>query len=61
MLGLVHEADKKFKGKKYKWAELMGSAHINTELDRAETCATSSCHDGCLHGLTRLLVTKTPQ
>ena len=60
MLGLVHEADKKFT-EKYKWAELMGSAHINTELDRAESCATSDCHAGCLRGLGRLLVTKTPQ
>ena len=40
MLGLVHEADNKIIGKKYKWAELMGPAHINTELDRAESCAT---------------------
>ena len=61
MLGLVHEADKKFIGKKCKWAELMGSAHINTELDRAESCATSDCHAGCLRGLGRLLVTKTKQ
>ena len=36
----------------------MGSAHINTELDRAESCATSDCHVGCLRGLGRLLVTK---
>ena len=39
----------------------MGSAHINTELDRAESCATSACHAGCLRGLGRLLVTKTKQ
>ena len=45
----------------YKWAELMGSAHINTELDRADSCATSDCHVGCLRGLGRLLVTKTKQ
>ena len=51
----------KHRGKKYKWAELMGSAHINTELDRAESCATSDCHAGCLRVLGRLLVTKTPQ
>ena len=61
LLGFVHEADKKFIGKKYKWAELMGSAHINTELDRADSCATSACHVGCLHDLGRLLVTKTRQ
>ena len=39
----------------------MGSAHINTELDWAESCATSACRAGCLRGLGRLLVTKTPQ
>ena len=32
MLGLVHEADKKFIGKKYKWAELMGLAHVKDRI-----------------------------
>ena len=39
------------------WARPM----YKIELDRAESCATSDCHAGCLRGLGRLLVTKTPQ
>ena len=37
MLGLAHEANKNWQKKYTKLAELMGSAHINTQLDRADS------------------------
>ena len=37
MLGLAHEANKNWQKKYTKLVELMGSAHINTQLDRVDS------------------------